>query len=146
MTMAIKDRQIEERLAEVGVRYTPGRRRLVAALERVGGPRSAAELHGEMGGKVPVSSVYRSLSVLEEAGVVEPHHGARGITRYEMAEWLAGHHHHLVCVHCGGVEDIELPERLEVQLERLVGEVSGLSSFAAGGHSLEVDGYCARCR
>lgn len=146
MAMAIKDRQIEERLADAGIRYTPGRRRVVAALERVGGPRSAAELHDEMGGKVPVSSVYRSLSVLEEAGVVEPHHGARGITRYEMAEWFAGHHHHLICVHCGAVEDIELPERLEVQLERLVGEVSGLSSFAAGRHSLEVDGYCARCR
>ena len=49
-----------------------------------------------------------------------------GITRYEMAEWLAGHHHHLVCIECGAVEDIELPEGLELELERLVGQVSGL--------------------
>jgi Fe2+ or Zn2+ uptake regulation protein len=146
MAMPIQDRQIEEKLAETGVRYTTGRRHVVAALERVDGPRSAAELHREMGGEVPVSSVYRTLSVLEEAGVVEPHHGARGITRYEMAEWLAGHHHHLVCIECGAVDDIELPERLEVELERLVGQVSGLASFAADGHSLEVDGRCARCR
>jgi Fe2+ or Zn2+ uptake regulation protein len=144
--MPLQDRQIEERLSEAGIRYTAGRRRVVAALDRVDGPRSAAELHEEMGGKVPVSSVYRTLAVLEEAGVVEPHHGARGLTRYEMAEWLAGHHHHLVCVSCGAVEDIELPERLELQLERLVGEVSESSSFTAGGHSLEVDGRCARCR
>jgi len=146
MTMPIQDRRIEEKLAETGVRYTTGRRHVVAALERVDGPRSAAELHQELGGEVPVSSVYRTLAVLEEAGVVEPHHGARGITRYEMAEWLAGHHHHLVCVECGTVEDIELPERLEGELERLVGEVSGLASFSAGGHALEVDGRCARCR
>jgi Fur family transcriptional regulator, ferric uptake regulator len=145
MAMPIQERQIEEKLAESGVRYTTGRRHVVAALERVDGPRSAAELHREMGGEVPVSSVYRTLAVLEEAGVVEPHHGARGITRYEMAEWLAGHHHHLVCIECGGVEDIELPARLEVELERLVGQVSGLASFSADGHSLEVDGRCSRC-
>lgn len=144
--MSILERPIEERLTEAGVRYTTGRRQVVAALERVDGPRSAAELHQEMGGKVPVSSVYRTLAVLEEAGVVEPHHGARGITRYEMAEWLAGHHHHLVCIECGAVEDIELPVRLEVELERLVGRVSESFSFSAGGHSLEVDGRCARCR
>ena len=146
MAMPIQDRRIEERLSETGVRYTTGRRHVVAALERVDGPRSAAELHQEMGGEVPVSSVYRSLAVLEEAGVVEPHHGARGITRYEMAEWLAGHHHHLVCIECGAVEDIELPEGLELELERLVGQVSVLASFSAGGHSLEVDGCCVRCR
>lgn len=146
MGTQIQEREIEQRLAEAGVRYTRGRRHLVAALERVEGPRSAAELHQELGGKVPVSSVYRSLAVLEQAGVVEPHHGARGLTRYEMAEWLAGHHHHLVCIGCGAVEDIELPKRLEERLERLVGEVTALSSFSAGGHSLEVDGRCARCR
>ena len=74
---------------------------------------------------------------------MEPHHSARGITRYEIAEWLAGHHHHLVCVKCGAVEDIALPKDMERQLERLVGEVSELSSFSASGHSLEVDGHCS---
>jgi Fur family ferric uptake transcriptional regulator len=94
---------------------------------------------------VPVSTVYRTLAVLEDAGVVQPHHGTRGITRYEIAEWLAGHHHHLLCIHCGAVEDIELPRDLESQLEVLVGQVSGMSSFSASGHSLEVDGRCSRC-
>ena len=117
----------------------------MAALERADGPRSAAELNTELAGVVPVSSVYRTLAVLEEAGVVEPHHSAKGITRYEIAEWLAGHHHHLVCINCGTVEDIKLPKTMENQLERLVGQVSGLSSFSASGHSLEVDGYCTRC-
>lgn len=143
--MSIQDRQVEDRLGEAGVRYTGGRRLVVAALERSDGPLSAAELHRELVGKVPVSSLYRTLSVLEEAGVVEPHHGARGVTRYEIAEWLAGHHHHLVCGNCGAVEDIELPRRLELRLEHLVGQASALSSFSAKGHSLEVDGLCARC-
>jgi Fur family ferric uptake transcriptional regulator len=145
-SVPIPETEIEERLNRDGARYTPGRRLVVATLSGADGPRSAAELHQEMGGRVPVSSVYRSLAVLEQAGVVEPHHGARGLTRYEMAEWLAGHHHHLVCQSCGMVEDIELPGHLEIELERLVGQVSGLSSFAASGHALEVDGRCVRCR
>jgi len=143
--VSIQDRLVEERLAESGVRYTGGRRHVVAALERAGGPMSAAELHETLQGKVPVSSLYRTLTVLEGSGVVEPHHGAKGITRYEIAEWLAGHHHHLVCIDCGAVEDVELPARLESQLEALVGRVSDLSAFSASGHSLEVDGRCARC-
>ena len=132
-------------MIETGVRFTGGRRQVVAALERADGPRSAAELHDDLAGTVPVSTVYRTLSVLEEAGVVAPHHSTKGITRYEIAEWLAGHHHHLVCIDCGAVEDIELPPNLESELERLVGQVSGMSEFSASGHSLEVDGRCTRC-
>ena len=143
---SIQERRVEERLAEAGVRYTGGRRLVVSGLEAAGGPRSAAELHEDLGGKVPVSSVYRTLAVLEEAGVVEPHHSTKGITRYEIAEWLAGHHHHLICLECGAVEDFELPGGLEDELEGLVGRVSELSQFSASGHSLEVAGRCARCR
>lgn len=143
--MSIQERVIEERLGDSGVRFTGGRRKVVAALEVSDGPLSAAELHDQLGGSVPASSVYRTLAVLEETGIVEPHHGARGITRYELAEWLTGHHHHLVCRTCGAVEDVALPSPLEAQLERLVGQVSRLSAFRASGHSLEVDGRCARC-
>lgn len=143
--VSIQERQVEERLADAGVRFTGGRRQVVAALGRSGGPMSASELHDKLRGSVPVSSVYRTLAVLETAGVVEPHHSAKGLTRYEIAEWLAGHHHHLVCERCGAVEDIELPPGLEGQLERLVGDVSGRAGFRASGHSLEVAGLCARC-
>jgi Fe2+ or Zn2+ uptake regulation protein len=142
---SIQEKRVEERLAESGVRYTGGRRLVVSGLERAGGPRSAAELHHDLGGAVPVSSVYRTLAVLEEVGVVEPHHGSRGITRYEIAEWLAGHHHHLVCLQCGAVEDFELSGDLESELEHLVSRASSVTGFTAAGHSLEIDGRCSRC-
>ncbi|MCI0543263.1 MAG: transcriptional repressor, partial [Actinobacteria bacterium] len=85
--------QIADRLAEREVRYTRGRRTLITALSKADGPRSAAELQGDL--DIPLSSIYRSLAVLEEAGVLDPHFGQRGVTRYELAEWLRGHHHHL---------------------------------------------------
>ena len=139
------DRQIEQRLGDHDVRYTRGRRVVVSALAASDGPRSAAELHGEIGPDVPLSSLYRSLAVLEETGVVIPHHGARSLTRYELAEWLAGHHHHLVCVECGSVEDIEIPKEHEAQVRSLVDQLSGLASFTPLNHALEIEGRCSKC-
>lgn len=143
--LATVDQRIEERLAEHGVRYTRGRRSVVATLARAEGPRSAAELVETLGSAVPVSSLYRTLGVLEETGVVSPHHGARGVTRYELAEWLSGHHHHLVCVECGTVEDVAVPRGREVVIRDLVDELARGSGFVAIDHVLEIEGRCSRC-
>ena len=139
------DHDIEARLGAAGVRYTRARRAVVDALARADGPRSASELHDDMDRDVPLSSLYRSLSVLDEAGVLEPHNSLKGLTRYELAEWLSGHHHHLVCMICGTVEDIELSKEMESRLEQLVGTVTKELSFSASGHTLEVHGRCSRC-
>jgi len=139
------DQRIAERLASAGVRYTAARRGVVTALGRADGPRSAAELHDDLGRSVPVSSLYRSLGVLEEAGVLAPHHGARGVTRYELAEWLAGHHHHLVCVDCGTVEDVTVPKAREAAVNQLVDALARQAGFTPLDHVLEVEGRCPRC-
>lgn len=119
---------------------------MVSTLSASDGPLSAAEIHEALRGRIPLSSLYRSLTVLEETGIVDPHNGVRGITRYELGEWLAGHHHHLVCVVCGSVEDISLPSEMETRLEAIVEETVTTMSFRAGGHSLEVQGRCRTCR
>ena len=143
--MTTTDREVEKRLHEKEVRYTTGRRAVVATLAGSGGPRSAAELHDEIGTSVPLSSLYRSLTVLEEVGVVEPHFGAKGITRYELAEWLKGHHHHLICIDCGSVDDIELPKKFERQVHSLVEEIGSIASFKPINHALEIEGRCRSC-
>jgi len=145
MTVPSVDREVEKRLTDHEVRYTRGRRSVVAALARSDGPRSAAELHTDIGPAVPLSSLYRSLTILEEAGVVIPHHGTRGLTRYELAEWLNGHHHHLVCVVCGSVEDVEIPREREAQVLGLVQDLSAHAAFTPVNHALEIEGRCARC-
>ncbi len=143
--MATPDREVEQRLRIQDVRYTKGRRTVVATLHESDGPRSAAELHRQIGSAVPLSSLYRTLAVLEDAGVVVPHHGAKGITRYELAEWITGHHHHLVCVDCGVVEDISVPAGFEDEVRRVVDDIGALASFTPTGHLLEIEGRCARC-
>jgi Fe2+ or Zn2+ uptake regulation protein len=140
------DQRVSEKLADSGVRYTRARRSVVAALGRAEGPRSAAELASSLEPEVPVSSLYRSLGVLEEAGVIAPHHGTRGVTRYELAEWLAGHHHHLVCVACGTIEDVTVPKGEEVAIRRLVEILAQGAGFTPLDHVLEIEGRCSQCR
>jgi Fur family ferric uptake transcriptional regulator len=139
------DRRVATRLSEQEVRYTTGRRAVVKVLAEVDGPRSAAELNKALGGTVPLSSIYRTLAVLEDAGVVTPHYSVKNLARYELAEWLAGHHHHLVCVSCGTIDDIVIPESLEERVEDIVAEIGTISSFTASNHALEVEGRCTRC-
>jgi len=139
------DRQIEKSLQDKEVRYTAGRRTVVAALAAADGPRSAAELHRAIGDAVPLSSLYRTLTVLQEADVVMPHFGVHGLTRYELAEWLAGHHHHLICISCGAVDDIDLPPAYERRVQTLVDDISSIAAFTPASHAVEIEGRCARC-
>ena len=139
------DRQVAERLSSEGVRYTAGRRVVVEALRVATGPQSAAELQFAMGSSLPLSSLYRTLMVLEEAGVSVAHFSTKGVARYEMAEWLSGHHHHLVCIVCGQVEDIEMAAGQEQMLHQMVIGVAGGLGFSVAGHALEIQGQCRDC-
>ena len=146
MTTTTIDQAVETRLRSRRVRYTTARRTVVGVLHRAPGPMSAGEIHQAVEGRVPLSSIYRTLNVLEEAGVVVPHFGVKGLTRYEPAEWIAGHHHHLVCRECGAVQDIDVPSAMEQRFEAMVADLAALMSFEAADHVLEIEGRCAACR
>lgn len=145
MANSALDRDVEKRLAEQEIRYTTGRQAVVAAMAASDGPLSASELQEQVDSSLPLSSIYRSISVLEEAGVLAPHHGAKGLTRYELAEWLNGHHHHLVCIDCGSVEDVPVTDAHESQVDKVIHEISSIAEFTPINHALEIEGLCARC-
>ena len=137
---------VEQRLAAEGVRLTRGRRAIVLAIAGAGGPRTAAEIHAELSDTLPLSSLYRSLSVLTDAGVLVAQHDSGGIMRFELAEWLAGHHHHFVCVSCGTAVDVTPNPDQEHAIERLIDEMASANGFAVTGHRFEIEGRCKACR
>lgn len=145
MVRAQIEQQAVSRLAAHEIRYTKGRRQVIRTLVKAEGPRSASELHKDLSEAVPLSSLYRSLSVLTRAGILSTHHGTGGVIRYELAEWLMGHHHHLVCDTCGTIDDIELPEDSESALNEVVSRATRFRDFVATGHSLEIAGRCTSC-
>ncbi len=139
-------RAIEERLRQSGVRFTQARRQVVEALHNAPGPLTAAGLHQELNGEVPLSSTYRTLAVLGEAGVLASHPGADGLVRFELAEWISGHHHHLRCRSCGEVSDVEVDAAHEARLEAIATEIATTAGFQEIGHALDLVGVCIRCR
>lgn len=140
------EHRITQHLKNKGVRATRARRLVIRALRRAPGPQSASALHRKLRPAVPLSSLYRTLAILDEAGVLERSHGGGGVARYELAQWLTGHHDHLVCMECGTTEDVDLGRGLERAIAGFVTEVAARSDFRLTGHSLELEGLCGACR
>ena len=128
------------------MRFTQARRLVVRALADAAGPQSAGDLHAVLGRGLPLSSLYRTLTVLEEARVLAKEHDGGGMGRYELAEWLVGHHHHLVCVSCGEVRDVGIDSRTEKTIARLVEAIARGTGYQATGHRIDIEGTCEACR
>ena len=136
---------VEMRLRSVGQRYTAQRRALVEALRRAGNPVAIPDLADPRRG-LPQSSVYRNLAVLEQAGAVRRVVTGEEFGRYELAEDLTEHHHHLVCRSCGAVEDVAVTPSFERQVARTVTDVADRTGFSAVSHRLDLIGTCRNCR
>jgi Fe2+ or Zn2+ uptake regulation protein len=133
------------RLQSDGQRYTAARRAVVDALANSAHPLSLPQLL-EQHAELAQSSAYRNLAVLERAGVVHRIASTDGFARYELAEDLTEHHHHLICSSCGSVSDFTVPEDLEHTIGRALGRVASRSRFAVEHHRLDLIGHCASCR
>jgi Fur family ferric uptake transcriptional regulator len=136
---------VRRRLTERSVRYTTGRQRVVTAIQLAAGPQSAQELSANGAATVPVSSLYRTLTILEDSAVIRRNHGVDGIARYELAEWLTGHHHHVVCIACGKIQDVAVSEGEEDELHAVAERLGRSVGFRVLGHVLEVEGVCPSC-
>jgi Fe2+ or Zn2+ uptake regulation protein len=91
------------------------------------------------------SSVYRNLADLEQAGVVRRVSTEEEFGRYELAEDLIGHHHHLVCTNCGTIRDVDVPPDVERTLDRALDRIAKRAGFARVSHRLDLVGLCADC-
>ncbi|CAN5119532.1 Fur family transcriptional regulator [soil metagenome] len=135
---------VGSRLIESDQRYTAGRRSLVDALAGAGRPLTAAEVL--TAGGLAQSSAYRNLSVLEDCGVVHRVAGSDEFARFELAEDLTAHHHHLICTVCGSVADFTVSDRLERSLEEAMEVVADTTGFTPDHHRLDLLGRCGSCR
>lgn len=126
------------------MRYTTGRRAIVAALRAIGGPVTLPELLA-YSGEITQSSAYRNLALMQEAGVIRRLvHGADH-AHFELAEELTEHHHHLICENCGTVEDFTLDDDLERLLDAAFGRVAIAAAATPSSHLIDVFVVCADC-
>jgi len=91
--------------------------------------------------KTPVSkaTVYRTLALVTESGLIDGHDFDKGKRLYEPMVGRA-HHDHMYCITCGKVIEFE-----EEAIERLQEMVTQRHRFTAVYHSHKIFGYCAAC-
>lgn len=125
-------------------RYTSNRRALVDLLANTHHPVTIAEVL-TLRHDLAQSSVYRNLAVLEQAGVVNRVVATDEFTRFELAQDLTEHHHHLICTACGAVADFTIEPHLEASMDAAFALVSAQTGFETEHHRLDLVGRCATC-
>jgi Fur family ferric uptake transcriptional regulator len=128
-------------LRQQGRRMTPQRQLILAALRSFDGHVSAEAVHQKVSSEFPhisISTVYRTLELLEDLGLVAHTHFDDGVTQYHLAE--AGFHQHLVCRGCGSERELEL----EV-LEPLASVLRNRYGFNADLTHFAIVGLCEDC-
>ena len=135
---------VAERLGSNLIRYTKTRRTVVEVLVRARQPLTVDEIRTMSA--APLSSVYRTLAILEEVGLVHRlTNNNSEYARFELAEDLLGHHHHLACANCGTMTDVTLPKDIEADLDRALALLAKQQRFTVDGHRLDIIGTCATC-
>lgn len=92
------------------------------------------------GVKVGTATVYRTIDVLLESGLIEERDRGEGFRRFEPKRDLP-HHEQLLCTACGRVEEFR-----ETSLDRLTRRVAGAHGFERERHRLVIYGKCTDCR
>lgn len=127
--------------ADTPLRPTRQRRAVAAALADFGDFRSAQEIHEALrsgGNNVGLSTVYRALQAMADAGELDMLRSEAGEAVYRRCSDT--HHHHLVCRSCGATVEVEGPA-----VERWTRAVAEEHGYTAVSHTLEIFGTCARC-
>jgi Fur family ferric uptake transcriptional regulator len=135
---------VATRLRRVGQRLTENREALVGVLGASPRPLTLSEIRVAKPG-LAQSSAYRNLVVLESAGIVHRVMGADEFARWELAEELTGHHHHLICAACGRVEDVPASAGLERSVAAAAAAITRTTGFRTQHHRIDLVGLCSTC-
>lgn len=141
MTTTSDFEALTQHLRAEGHRLTQPRRAILRALIATPRPLSPAELQARgqtFCADLGLVTVYRTLELLEDLGVVRPVHLADGCHGYALA--TPGHTHHLVCERCHAVVEI-----VGCELGDFLDSVGQQTGYVITGHWLELSGICAEC-
>lgn len=133
---------IQAALKQKGYRLTSSRQKIVQSLLDCGGHITAdglLEVIRETDKTVGRMTVYRTLELLSELGLIRPVYQGTGAAHYILLD--GGHHHHLICSGCDAV--IEFDECGLQDVGKLLAE---RFNFAIEGHLVEFYGRCQNCQ
>lgn len=129
-------------LSQIGCKSTKSRKLIIEVLTKTEIPLSAEEIFlivKESGSTTNLSTVYRTLDLLESKGLLDKSVMSDGKARYKLA--LEGHKHHITCISCYKSIPISI-----CPLEALEKDLVNTTDFNITGHRLEVYGICPKCK
>ena len=140
------------RVKGFGFRLTLGRDAVLDVLSRTEDHLSAEDIYIRVHETYPaigLTSVYRTLDMLVNIGLVYKFDFGDGRARFELAEGPKGkdHHHHLVCTGCGRI--VNYRDFIDEEVALLKKTEEGLSekhNFAITNHLIQFYGLCEDCR
>ena len=124
-------------------RFTKERANILQKILSYRGHFDPGTLHSRIkqeGLKTSRASVYRTLNLLCECGLIERVRKTEHGTIYEHTFGL-GHHDHMLCTQCGTVIEFYSED-----IERLQEDLCKKHGFQGASHSLEIRGYCKKCQ
>jgi Fur family ferric uptake transcriptional regulator len=121
------------------VRPTRQRVAVVEALAAEPNDATAQQIHARLRERVGLATVYRTLTLLADAGVIDTLNHRAGEACYRLCG--EGHHHHLVCGRCHRVVELG-----DCELEGRLAELAARHGFTVSAHTVELTGVCADCR
>jgi Fur family ferric uptake transcriptional regulator len=130
-------------LSDHGHPLTRQRERIARTLLEAEEHLSIEELHERLtaSGESPgLATIYRTVDLLVEAGLVRAHDFDQGYRRFEPAP-APDQHHHLICTRCGQVDEFT-----NERLERMLPLIADEHGFLLERHRVEVYGTCRNCR
>ena len=104
------------------------------------------EVH-EVQPNVGLTTVYRTLDLLVQMGLVCKFDFGDGRARYELCEGpdRGRHHHHLVCTKCGEVQDLVIDPETEKRVASLIDYIADDAGYVVSGHRIDIEGECSKC-
>lgn len=139
-------KKTKKQLHESGFKLTPQREvTLLVLLENEKDHLSAEEIYffvKQKNADIGLATVYRTLEILTDIKIVDKISFDDGVARYDLRKEGATHfHHHLLCLECGYIEEIE--EDLLGEVERIV---ESKYHFMVKDHRLTFHGICQACQ
>ena len=127
---------IEEKCVAKGVRLTEQRKVIAQVMSEASDHPDVDELHkrvNKIDKKISIATVYRTVKLFEESGIVEKHDFKGGKARYE--ESPDEHHDHLIDINSG-----EIVEFVDKEIEKLQVKVAEKLGYKLVDHKLELYG------
>ena len=128
--------KIEDKCKQRGVRLTDQRRLIAKVMNQSSDHPDVDELHkriSKIDEKVSIATVYRTVKLFEESGIIEKHDFKGGKARYEQSPDI--HHDHLIDVNTG-----EIVEFVDEEIEKLQNKVAEKLGYKLVDHRLELYG------